>query len=156
MWAFFPLVHKAMNAIKYMSVLATLRKIGSLGGLMEKAKLDEYRRNLLQLKSKILNTGLLKKADDLAVSTDDLADETDLATSVISQQVTFNMRDRELNKLRMIEEALMRIEDGTYGMCEDCDEEIGEKRLKTQPWTTLCITHAEEREREKNKFAKAG
>ena len=66
------------------------------------------------------------------------------------------MRDRELTKLRAIEEALMRIEDGTYGMCEDCEEEIGEKRLRNQPWTTLCITHAEEREREKNKFAKVG
>lgn len=123
---------------------------------MEKAKLDEYRKLLLQLKSKILNTGLIKKADDLAVSTDDLADETDLASSVVTQQVSFNMRDRELSKLRMIEEALMRIEEGTYGMCEDCEEEIGEKRLKTQPWTTLCITHAEEREREKTKFAKVG
>lgn len=123
---------------------------------MEKAKLEEYRKLLLQLKSKILNNGIIKKADDLAVSTDDLADETDLASSVISQQVTFNMRDRELTKLRAIEEALMRIEDGTYGMCEDCEEEIGEKRLKNQPWTTLCITHAEEREREKNKFAKVG
>ena len=123
---------------------------------MEKAKLEEYRKLLLQLKSKILNNGIIKKADDLAVSTDDLADETDLASSVISQQVTFNMRDRELTKLRAIEEALMRIEDGTYGMCEDCEEEIGEKRLRNQPWTTLCITHAEEREREKNKFAKVG
>ena len=123
---------------------------------MEKAKLEEYRKLLLQLKSKILNNGIIKKSDDLAVSTDDLADETDLASSVISQQVTFNMRDRELTKLRAIEEALMRIEDGTYGMCEDCEEEIGEKRLRNQPWTTLCITHAEEREREKNKFAKVG
>jgi len=122
---------------------------------MEKAKLEEYKRILLQAKSKILNTGLLKKADDLAVSSDDLADEADLATSVINQQVSFNIRDRELSKLHMIEEALMRIEDGTYGLCEDCDEEISEKRLKTQPWTTLCITHAEDREREKNKFAKA-
>ncbi len=123
---------------------------------MDKAKLNEYKNLLLKAKMKILNAGVLNKTDDLAVSSDDLSDEADLASSVITQQVSFNIRDRELQKLRLIEEALMRIEEGTYGLCEDCDEEIGEKRLKNQPWTTLCITHAEEREREKNKFAKVG
>ncbi len=102
----------------------------------------------------ILNGGILTSAEDLTVSPDDLHDETDLATSVINQQVTFNIRYRELQKLRMVEFALQRIDDGHYGMCEDCDEEIGAKRLRNQPWTSLCIIHAEERERDNRKYAK--
>ncbi|MGK0368060.1 MAG: DnaK suppressor protein, partial [Thermoproteota archaeon] len=60
---------------------------------------------------------------------------------------------KELAKLRAVEFALMRIEDGSYGHCEECEEEIGAKRLQTQPWADLCIVHAEERERENKKRA---
>ncbi len=115
---------------------------------MDKNKLEEFRAILLQEKARIMNSGVLRASDDLTVSSDDLADEGDLANTVINQQVSFSLRNREMAKLRSIEEALMRIEDGTYGQCEDCGEPIGEKRLKSQPWATLCIEHAEEQERQ--------
>ena len=121
---------------------------------MTKSELEDHKMRLLQLRNTILNGGILTSAEDLTVSPDDLHDETDLATSVINQQVTFNIRSRELRKLRMIEAALQRIEEGAYGSCDDCDEEIGNKRLRNQPWTNLCIIHAEERERETSKYAK--
>lgn len=123
---------------------------------MDKRKLDEYKEVLLQLKSQILNGGILTSSSDLTISQDDLADEADLANSVIDQQVSFNMRQRELSKLRSIEIALEKVEDGTYGYCEECDEEIPEKRLTNQPWSSLCIEHAEEKERENRHFAKIG
>ncbi|EQC50197.1 putative RNA polymerase-binding protein DksA [Bacteriovorax sp. BSW11_IV] len=123
---------------------------------MDKAKLEKYKDKLLHLRSEILNGGILRKNEDLTVSTDDLADEADLANNVINQQVSFNMRTRELTKLRAIELALERIEDGTYGHCEECDEEIAAKRLDNQPWADLCITHAEEREREEQRFKRVG
>lgn len=122
---------------------------------VDKAKMEKYRELLLKSKMQILNGGILRSNDDLTVSSDDLSDEADLASSVINQQVTFNMRHRELEKLKAIDEALYNIEQGTYGHCEECDEEITGKRLENQPWTTLCITHAEERERENNKFIRA-
>ncbi len=122
---------------------------------VEKAKLEKFKELLLKLKMQILNGGILRSNDDLTVSSDDLSDEADLASSVINQQVTFNMRHRELEKLKAIDEALYKIENGTYGHCEECDEEIFEKRLENQPWTVLCITHAEEKERENNKFIRA-
>ncbi len=121
---------------------------------MTRAELEEHKKRLLHLRNSILNGGILTSSEDLTVSPDDLHDETDLATSVINQQVTFNIRNRELQKLRMVEAALQRIEEGLYGYCDDCDEEIGKKRLKNQPWTNLCIIHAEEREREISKYAK--
>lgn len=122
---------------------------------VEKAKMEKFKTLLLNAKVKIMNGGILRSNEDLTVSSDDLSDEADLATSVINQQVTFNMRQRELGKLKAIEDALYRIEQGTYGHCEECDEAIGEKRMENQPWTTLCITHAEEQERENQKFVRA-
>lgn len=122
---------------------------------MEKVKLERFKNLLLQLKVKTMNNGILRSNEDLTVPSEDLSDEADLATSVINQQVTFNMRQRELVKLKAIDEALYRIEQGTYGYCEECDDPIGEKRLENQAWTTLCITHAEEQERENQKFIKA-
>lgn len=120
---------------------------------MDEKELNNYKEILLQLKTKILNGGILTSREDLRVSSDDLPDEADLAASVINQQVTFNMRQREFTKLRAIESALHRINEGTYGHCEECDEPISPKRLRNQPWATLCITHAEEQEREISKFS---
>jgi DnaK suppressor protein len=123
---------------------------------MNKKELKSFKELLLTKKSQILNGGILRSTEDLTISSDDLPDEADLANSVINQQVTFNMRQREMHKLRNIEEALQRVEDGGYGCCDDCEEAIEMKRLKNQPWATLCITHAEEREREEARFTTTG
>lgn len=131
------------------------KRLGFKEDRVEKAKMEKFKTLLLQAKVKIMNGGILRSNEDLTVSSDDLSDEADLAASVINQQVTFNMRQRELGKLKAIEDALYRMEQGTYGHCEECDESIGDKRLENQPWTTLCITHAEEQERENQKFTRA-
>lgn len=122
---------------------------------MDNEKLAYYKKLLLKLKMDILNNRAIRSGDDLYIASEDLADEADLATSVINQQVSFNIRHMELNKLKAIDTALQKIESGGYGLCEECEEPISEKRLKNQPWTTLCITHAEEEERESQKFVRA-
>lgn len=119
---------------------------------MDKKKLEHFKELLLKQRQQILNVGLLNKSDDLHVAQEDLSDETDLASSLIQQQLNCTIRDREYFKLRRIDAALDRIDEGTYGHCEDCDEEIGMKRLENQPWAELCITHAEEREREESQI----
>lgn len=115
---------------------------------MDKKSLEKYRELLHALKTQILNGPLFNSKEDLAIRTEDLSEEGDIAASVISQQVSFSMRNRELVKLRKIEEALERMDCGAFGICEECEEPIGKKRLTNQPWATLCITHAEELERE--------
>ena len=122
--------------------------------MLDKKRLKDYEKLLLQIKSNVLNGGLFNSQEGLTISPDDLADETDLASNVITQNVTFNIKNRELHKLRMVDAALHRIKEGTYGYCLDCDEEIGHKRLVNQPWTELCIIHAEERERGERSFLK--
>jgi DnaK suppressor protein len=154
----FSLVSKINSSVKLFLVRPrrmTIRKEPLRRVSVEKAKMEKFKNILLQHKVRIMSGGILRSNEDLTVSPDDLPDEADLAMSVINQQVTFNMRQRELFKLKQIDEALYRIEQGQYGHCEECDEEIGDKRLENQPWTTLCITHAEEQERENQKFIKA-
>jgi DnaK suppressor protein len=115
---------------------------------MDKKKLDQFKALLLKHRQQILNGGLLNNSEDLHISEEDLSDETDLATSMINQQISCSIRDREIFKLRRIDQALERVQDRTYGHCQECDDEIGMKRLENQPWSELCIVHAEEKERE--------
>ncbi|MAF78377.1 MAG: conjugal transfer protein TraR [Halobacteriovoraceae bacterium] len=123
---------------------------------MKQEQLDELKAKLIKMKEEVLNGSYLTSKEDLHVTSDDLPDEADLATNVINQQVSFNMRHRELTKLRAIDEALHRIENGTYGECEECGDSIGFKRLNNQPFANLCIEHAEEAEREQMRFLKHG
>ena len=119
---------------------------------MDKNKLEHFKTLLLKHRQQILNVGLLNKSDDLHVSADDLSDETDLASSMIQQQINCTIRDREFLKLRRIDDALARCSEGTFGHCEDCEEEINMKRLENQPWAELCIQHAEEKEKQESQI----
>lgn len=121
---------------------------------MDKKKLEHFKSLLLKHRQQILNGGIVTRSEDLHISEEDLSDESDLATSMIQQQLSCTMRDRELLKLRRIDMALEKVHEGTYGHCEDCDEEISSKRLENQPWAELCIVHAEEREREESQIAR--
>lgn len=115
---------------------------------MDKKQLEQFKVLLLKHRQQILNSGMVNNSEDLHVSQEDLSDETDLASSLVSQQISVSIRERELFKLKRIDFALERIAEGSYGHCEECDDEIGLKRLENQPWAELCIFHAEEKERE--------
>jgi DnaK suppressor protein len=67
------------------------------------------------------------------------ADPTDRASAESDRTFTLRLRDRDRKLIKKIEEALERIENGTFGICEACGEEIGIARLKARPVTTLCI-----------------
>lgn len=115
---------------------------------MDKKKLEYFKNKLLDARNQILNSGVLSNFDDLQINSDELADEADLATSTINQQVSFSIREKEMNKLRRIDAALERVEEGSYGYCLESGDEIEPKRLETQPWAEFCIEVAEEKERE--------
>lgn len=67
------------------------------------------------------------------------ADPTDRAALESDRNFLLRMRDRERKLLSKISEAFARLEDGSYGRCEECGGEIGFERLKARPVTTLCI-----------------
>jgi DnaK suppressor protein len=84
--------------------------------------------------------------------TDDLPDEIDLASSEYTQSMIFRLRDREKFLLKKIERALQRMDAGTFGICERCEDEISAKRLEARPVTTLCIRCKEEQEKKEKSY----
>jgi DnaK suppressor protein len=107
--------------------------------------LEESKRNLLQSAKKTLS-------EEATFDTDDLPDEIDLASSEYSQSMVFRLRDREKFLLKKIDDALARIETGTYGICEICEEDISLKRLEARPVTTMCIRCKEEQEKQEKSY----
>ena len=105
---------------------------------METRDLDYFNRILTQN----LND-LIKKSDEtvslLLESATDPSDFIDQATLEADRSFRLRMRDRENKLIRKIIHSLARLEDGTFGICEVCGEEISIKRLKARPVTTYCI-----------------
>lgn len=79
---------------------------------------------------------------------DEGRDTYDLASDERDREINFILNDREREKLRAIDEALQRIKDKTYGICESCEGEIHLGRLKVLPFTRLCVKCQEETEKE--------
>jgi DnaK suppressor protein len=100
---------------------------------------------------------LLRKAErtrneDMAVDEEDRPDEMDLASSEYLQSFTFRLRGREKIFLKKIELAIQKLDEGTFGICEDCGEDITVKRLEARPETTLCIRCKEDQEKAEKAF----
>jgi DnaK suppressor protein len=99
----------------------------------------EYFQKLL---SSMLEEALQKgdsTLEELTDSNEAFADPADRATAESDRSFTLRIRDRERRLIRKIRGALQRIEDGSYGVCEECGEDIGVPRLKARPVTKLCI-----------------
>lgn len=120
---------------------------------MDAKTLGKYRKLLIEEKQRILNNSKNALKNELALSPDDLPDETDLAASEINQNLVFKLRDRERQLLSKIDEALGRIDDGSFGSCADCEEPIEPRRLEARPVSTLCIACKEKQERSEKIYA---
>ena len=79
---------------------------------------------------------------------DEGRDTYDLASDERDREINFILNDREREKLHAIDEALERIKDKSYGICESCEGEIQLGRLKVLPFTRLCVKCQEENEKE--------
>jgi len=99
---------------------------------------------LLEQKADILNKSLEFKLEQM--NPVQSSDESEIASQDINNNLSIHLLERNRHSLMMIEIALGKIADGTYGHCESCDDQIGIRRLKARPFTTLCIACMEERE----------
>jgi DnaK suppressor protein len=99
-----------------------------------------YREALLRKRAEILESGAGKP---LQVSMDNNTRQGDLAdqsSGNIEVHIQLKLKQTDSKILQAIEEALSRLEKGTYGICRDCGEPISEARLNAIPWTRVCIT----------------
>lgn len=109
--------------------------------------MEEFRQILQsQLNDLLREAG--KTMSEMTSEKSNLPDITDLATAESDRNFELRIRDRERKLIKKIQEALERIDDGTFGTCEVCEEEIGEARLRARPVTTYCIDCKTEQERQ--------
>ncbi len=105
---------------------------------VDREKLEYFRRELRKKKEEILaETG--KTFSDMTAHTGNVPDPNDRATIESGRNFELRIRQRESRLIAKIDEALARIDDGTFGICQACEEPIGIKRLEARPVTTLCI-----------------
>ena len=95
-----------------------------------------------QVLSDMLETLIGQSRDALDVMSQEVAsfaDVTDRATAESDRHLGIIMRERDRQLIGEIREALGRVKEGEYGICQECGEEIGEARLRAQPTATLCV-----------------
>jgi DnaK suppressor protein len=108
----------------------------------------EYFRCILQEEMRALLDEAEKTVSEMTADTTSFPDPNDRATQESDRTFELRIRDRERRLLNKIREALERIDDGTFGTCEMCGEQISEARLKARPVTTLCIDCKIEQEKQ--------
>lgn len=113
---------------------------------MKQKQLDEF-KELLQNQMDELLQDAGKTVSEMTEEKTNFPDPTDRASLESDRNFELRIRDRERRLIGKIREALERIEDGIFGECESCEEEIGIERLRARPVTTYCIDCKTEQER---------
>ncbi|MCD6486231.1 MAG: RNA polymerase-binding protein DksA [Syntrophobacterales bacterium] len=112
----------------------------------------EYFRDLFVQRIEDLLGEAGKTVSEMTGGTESFPDVTDRASQESDRNFELRIRDRERKLVKKLREALQRIDDGTFGICEVCGKDISEKRLMARPITTLCIsckTKQEEQEKQR-------
>lgn len=116
---------------------------------MSKKKLEEFRQVLNTWRDNLVKEAL-QTMEGMTEVQEVHADLTDQASAEADRDFLLRIKDRERKLILKIREALHRIDEGTFGICEICGEPISEERLKARPVTTQCIeckTDMEDQER---------
>jgi DnaK suppressor protein len=103
---------------------------------MNKASLKEIKEKLLAERELLIQK---LKGSDLSIDDAETPDPVDLAVRNYSKNVQLAVSENESKQLILIDEALLRIEDGEYGLCQNCEKEINPKRLAALPWARYCL-----------------
>lgn len=120
---------------------------------MKKSELKRFRQILEEKREAVIRRARETMDQDMTLDSAELPDEMDLASSEYMQSFTFRLRGRERVFLQKIEKALKKLDEGVFGVCEDCEEPISVKRLEARPETELCIRCKEDQERMERDFA---
>ena len=108
---------------------------------------DKIKEMLLQMKKELMQGVVQSIKNESDYLKNDVGDFYDHASNDRDRELALMFTDRERTKLAQIDEALKRIEEGGYGECDNCMDEIGEDRLKVMPFAQLCLSCKIELER---------
>ena len=117
------------------------RPIGGLKG-QEFTRMDEhhFKDALLRKRGELVGSGGIKPLQASMENNTRQGDMADQASGNNEVHIQLKLKATDAKILQAIEEALWRIEKGSYGLCRDCGEPIAEARLNAIPWTRVCIT----------------
>ena len=111
---------------------------------MTKSELKKFKTTLAARESEL--EGLIRNREAAAIETS--ADALDQIQHAVERELALGTLARESSGLRETRAALRRIDDGSFGICMDCEEEINLKRLAAVPWAARCIACQERADRE--------
>jgi DnaK suppressor protein len=119
---------------------------------LSKKDLEKFRTLLEKRRESVYQNAKKTLTDNMVLDPNDLPDEMDLASSEALQSFEFRLRGREKAYLSKLDLALRKIDEGTFGICVECEEPINKKRLEARPETQLCIRCKEDQERHEKSF----
>jgi len=138
---------KAAKPVKACAVKAPAKKTVKKSPKKQSFK-ELLRSKLFEEKDKILNDVSTKIRQESREQKRDTGDIYDIASDERERELSLMLGDRDRVKLSEIDLALERIQDGTYGECEECGEPVAEKRLEVLPFTRVCVDCQSKFERE--------
>lgn len=115
--------------------------------IMDKRKVEHYKKQLLVKQDEIRRMVVRSDQDGREADLEITQDLADRAANSYTKEFLFHQSDDNRRILQLIEEALRRIEDGSYGLCVECQEEVQSKRLDAVPWARHCIECQEKQEK---------
>ena len=107
---------------------------------------EQYRNTLKQLEGDLLGDLEKSESDAREAASAEVEDAIDQANTDMSKDLALDSENRNYDKLRLVREALERVDEGTYGQCVACGRDVPEPRLKAVPWTPYCVEDQEKRE----------
>lgn len=119
---------------------------------MKAKDLAFFKELLLQQRSEILNKADGFKAEH-QIESDGPGDEGDLAVTEVTLSLTLRLQERQAQLLQKVDRALAKIDEGSFGLCECCEEPLNINRLKARPVANLCIACKEDEESRERVFA---
>ena len=106
---------------------------------MDKKKLDYFRKRLEERQQQLRKNVSRTEQDGRSSAEDTAQDIADRAASSYNKEFLFHQSNSERQLLQMVEGALSRLREGTFGQCISCGKDINPKRLEAVPWTRHCI-----------------
>ncbi len=114
---------------------------------MDKKKTEAYHKRLVAKRSELQQLVSKSERDGREVDEEATQDVADKAANSYTKEFLFHQSDGHRRLLQLVNEALQRVQNGTYGLCVSCHEEVQAKRLDAVPWARHCIDCQEKQDR---------
>lgn len=117
---------------------------------MNKNTLNKHRLKLLETRRSLMGDVDTRRRETQEIGDDGMPDIADQATGINTRQILIGLGEKERAQLKLVEIALEKITNKTFGICEGCESKIPAKRLSAMPYARLCIDCQSEAERKPN------